>query len=116
MTELGRVVQSHETLCKEAVNAVILLVESCGSDIKKYEFSVLQLCWEVLLRTLDMPPTIRNLGKIAAIIPTLLSVNFKRFTEIEQVELLEKIGRTLHLLIEKHKANTYSLKDLFKKK
>lgn len=76
-----------------------------------FGFGMLQLCWNVLYCTLDTKP--KECGDMQEVITTvkvLLNVDLKRFAAHEQVELVQLISRSLHLLIGKYKV---SLKQFF---
>lgn len=109
MVEFTRFVKSDKEFNKYTVKTLSLLMQCCENNAEKFgkmKFSILLFIWTVLGDAVKTPiSNIKNLKEMTAIVRKLLRVNIRKFSQEEQMQLLEMLSHCLLIMIRDNKVS-----------
>lgn len=104
ITEAVQVMNSKISHKKNMAPLVTFMIEASGKDTEKYEFTVVQRCWDILCFLLDSSlEDFATLKEITGAMQTLLLLDLKKFPEQEQIKLAQKIAKCVLIMLTKYK-------------
>lgn len=104
ITEVVQVINSKIAHNRAVAPLLIFMIDASGSDIEKYDFTVVQHCWDILCLSLDcVVKHLTDLHEITRAMQILLLLDLKKFPEQEQVKLVQKIAKCVLSMLTKYK-------------